>query len=244
MAVRGAGRGAVLLGRAGSAGRWLPAVVLGATVAARAGAQQTANVPQRAPSATKTATKSAVVTSAVTLAIAAAFDGKLQRYAVAHQSATADRIAAAVDPLGRARYIVPGLAGAYLLTRLVRGRSASNAVLRVAAGYAAADAVEAILKPLVGRGRPAAGTPWQFHSLAGADSWHSFPSAHTVHAAALAAGITAETHQRWIELLGLSAAAVVGAQRVYAGAHWPSDVVAGEIIGIAVSQATVHRLQR
>ncbi len=116
-------------------------------------------------------------------------------------------------------------------------------MLRVAAGYAAADAVEAVLKPLVGRGRPASGTPWQFHPLAGSDSWHSFPSAHTVHAAALAAGLAAETRQRWIKVLGLSAAAVVGVQRVYAGAHWPSDVVAAEIIGITASLVTVRRLR-
>jgi membrane-associated phospholipid phosphatase len=188
--------------------------------------------------------RAAAVASALLLCATAAFDAKLERYAVAHHAAALDRLASAADPLGRARYIVPALAGSYVLTRLARRRPLANAVLRVAAGYAAADAIGSVLKPAAGRRRPGAGGPWQFHPFAASGEWHSFPSAHTVHVTALAAGVARETRRPWVTAAGLGAAALVGAQRVYRGAHWPSDVAAGGIIGIAASRATTRLLRR
>lgn len=187
----------------------------------------------------------AVVASALVLVGAAVFDGQLHRFAVAHQTRDLDRAANVVDPLGRARYILPALAGSYAVTKLTRHDRVAAAVLRIAAGYLAADAVGGALKPGVGRRRPGAGGAWTFKPFGPADGrWRAFPSAHMVHATALAAGIASEVRRPWVTAVGVGAAAIVGAQRVYTGAHWPSDVVAGGIIGVAVGGGVVRWLER
>ncbi len=185
----------------------------------------------------------AVVTSALVLVGAAAFDGQLNRFAVSHQTRALDRAATIVDPFGRARYILPALAGSYALTKLTRHDRVAAAVLRVAAGYLAADAVGGALKPSVGRRRPGAGDAWTFRPFGDADGrWRAFPSAHMVHATAVAAGIATEIRRPWVTAVCATAAAIVGAQRVYTGAHWPSDVVAGGIIGVVAGGGVVRWL--
>jgi membrane-associated phospholipid phosphatase len=186
----------------------------------------------------------AVVAPALLLVGAAVFDGQLHRFAVSHQTRALDRAANLVDPLGRARYILPALAGSYALTKLTRHDRVAAAVLRIAAGYLAADAVGGALKPGIGRRRPGAGGAWTFKPFGPADGrWRAFPSAHMVHATALAAGVAAEVRRPWVTAVGVGAAAIVGAQRVYTGAHWPSDVVAGGIIGVVAGGATVRWLR-
>jgi len=57
------------------------------------------------------------------------------------------------------------------------GEPLSDASLRVAAGYAASDAIESVLKPVVGRHRPSdGGGPWRFRPFQNDADWHSFPS--------------------------------------------------------------------
>jgi undecaprenyl-diphosphatase len=66
----------------------------------------------------------------------------------------------------------------------------------------------------------------------------SFPSTHAAHATALAfaaASVARRRGHRW----GLSAAAIwagaIGLARLRAIAHWPSDVVAGWLLGLAAT---------
>jgi undecaprenyl-diphosphatase len=125
------------------------------------------------------------------------------------------------------------------------GPRPAAAVLRVAAGYFAADAAGSALKRVVGRARPAVGDgPWRFRPMSGEERWHGFPSGHVVHVAALAAGLAVEADRPWVTAVGTTAAALVGAQRVYRGAHWPSDVVAGALVGAGAGAATVRWLRR
>ncbi len=67
----------------------------------------------------------------------------------------------------------------------------------------------------------------------GADS--SFPSEHATAAFALGAGIA--MYRRRYGLLLLSLAALISFARVYAGLHYPFDVLAGAAIGIIVALA-------
>jgi undecaprenyl-diphosphatase len=60
---------------------------------------------------------------------------------------------------------------------------------------------------------------------------NSFPSNHAMIAAAIAASLLASGYRKTGSLM-LIGAACIGAARVYAGVHFPSDVLMGWLIGV------------
>jgi undecaprenyl-diphosphatase len=64
----------------------------------------------------------------------------------------------------------------------------------------------------------------------------SFPSDHSVMAGAVAAGVLLA--RRVLGLVTSALAVLMAATRVYVGAHWPLDVVAGLLVGAAVVVVT------
>jgi len=65
-------------------------------------------------------------------------------------------------------------------------------------------------------------------------SW-SFPSGHTASSFAAAATLAAGHPRRAPALFGL--AGLVGLSRVYAGAHYPGDVLSGALLGVTIAGA-------
>jgi undecaprenyl-diphosphatase len=66
----------------------------------------------------------------------------------------------------------------------------------------------------------------------------SFPSGHAASSFAFATGVALEKPMIGIPLYGLAAA--VAYSRVYVGVHYPSDVIAGAIVGTGMAVATRH----
>ncbi|WP_432250384.1 phosphatase PAP2 family protein [Streptomyces sanyensis] len=122
---------------------------------------------------------------------------------------------------------------------------------RVAALWAAGAgvlgaAVQQVLKALVDRRRPAFPDP--------VDTAHfsAFPSGHAM-TAALGCGLLVWLVRRWslsrVLLAAVAAAAAVsiagvGLTRVYLGVHWPSDVLAGWLLGLAAAALAVYGAER
>lgn len=102
-------------------------------------------------------------------------------------------------------------------------------------------------KILIGRVRPAFGSPDEFHGLftSGTSelSWSqiaSMPSSHTMAAAILATWI-AMVYPR-LRSIGFVLVAIVGISRIRFGNHWPSDVLVGAALGFLVGGVVIGRL--
>jgi undecaprenyl-diphosphatase len=99
------------------------------------------------------------------------------------------------------------------------------------------DLVVELLKLLMMRERP-------FEVLSGAHtlSWGwltsatspAMPSGHAARAFAAATLIALGTRLRW-GALALTMAALIGLSRIFLGLHWPSDVLAGALLGITLA---------
>jgi len=191
--------------------------------------------------------RSAGEESAVALAIllSAAGDAHVRDWMLEHHTPVLDRIADVVDPLGQAGHLVPALVVSVVAPRLVGNRALSNSALRVALGYAAADGVESILKPVIGRHRPDdRGGAWRFSPFRNDAEWHSTPSAHTVHVFSIATGLALESRSPWVAVPAYGVATLVGLNRVYRTQHWLSDVTASTALAIVTASATDRALRR
>jgi membrane-associated phospholipid phosphatase len=118
-----------------------------------------------------------------------------------------------------------------------RGRRAARSGL--CASFTTAAIVNALLKPFGRRARPdraRARIPVARHVPMPSST--SFPSGHTAAAVAFAAGAGHEMPAARVPLWALAGA--VGYSRIHTGVHYPGDVLAGAVLGVAVAEATSH----
>ena len=119
-----------------------------------------------------------------------------------------------------------------------RSKWTRRAALRGLAGMAiGSTAANIIAKQLVGRARPELVVTAEGRSPKRPFTT-SFPSGHAASAAAFATGVALEVPALAIPVSGL--AAVVGASRVIARVHYPSDVMAGFALGTAAGLLTLR----
>jgi membrane-associated phospholipid phosphatase len=120
-----------------------------------------------------------------------------------------------------------------------RGRKAAGMGLASVAVTSAA--LNAGVKPIVQRRRPdrvAEDVPLARHVRMPSST--SFPSGHSAAAFAFATGVAHVLPAAGFPLRGL--AALVAYSRVHTGVHYPSDVLAGAMLGGGLSQAATHAL--
>ncbi|MEU7767415.1 phosphatase PAP2 family protein [Nocardia sp. NPDC049190] len=112
-----------------------------------------------------------------------------------------------------------------------RGAVRGLLALSVASGVA-----NGIAKPLFPRRRPPDESVPFVRRLVAPPVSSSFPSGHSASAAAFAVGLALESPAAGA--LVAPVAVSVGYSRVHIGVHWPSDVIAGAVLGGAVALVT------
>lgn len=138
-------------------------------------------------------------------------------------------------------YALPaGLLAVYLwMKRGLRGRLCLLALLL---GVTVTDPLSSrLIKPAVHRVRPCAAVPGVL-TPHGDRGTFSFPSSHAVNIA-MAASIVGLSFPAWA-LPALVLALLVGLSRVYLGLHYPSDVLAGYLLGAAMGWVCWRAVQR
>jgi undecaprenyl-diphosphatase len=131
------------------------------------------------------------------------------------------------------QFLAEGLRGPFwLLVALVgqprRSHPRSRPLGSAAAAYGCTLAAEILLKKRIHRRRPNYGSEDDARSSDAGDKY-SFPSGHAM--GAFAGAVTLSTFHPSRRPGYLLAASVVSASRVYLGIHYPSDVLAGALIG-------------
>jgi undecaprenyl-diphosphatase len=131
-------------------------------------------------------------------------------------------------------WIVLGVAAAVWLRRPL-------ALVAVILAIEVASSVDGALKSAIGRARPFVGDP-RVHPSIGLPHDPSMPSGHAMNAFAGAVLLAAVVPRARWPLLGL--AALIALSRVYLGVHFPSDVIAGAILGAGLGAAAAWLLRR
>ena len=185
------------------------------------------------------------IAGSLTVAATLPLDARIREFMATHQSVTIDRVARPIGERGSPRDILPVLVAGAVIPRLLGDPATSNNAIDIGLGYAVATGTGFILRRAIGRHRPdTSGRSLRFSPLHPGHEWHSFPSGHMLGAVALATGISIKSDRPWVTSVTYGLASMVGLQRLYVGKHWASDVVAGTLLGIAVSATTVRWRER
>ena len=135
-----------------------------------------------------------------------------------------DQAMPVVTEIGSGRIAIPiAILGAVI----TRGETRTTSLV-LGISLATSGLTTATLKGRIGRSRPE-----------GPDDRRSMPSGHTTTAFALAAVLSNRYPQRRAILYGLATA--VALSRVYLGRHYPSDVVAGALVGTGVTRLVLSQ---
>ena len=175
-----------------------------------------------------------------------AFDEAILRWAASHHSPTLDSVMLEITTLGNGTEVLMIVCVAALFLILTRHRYSALLLIVATSGGLLLDTW---LKQWFGRPRPHVFV-WGTHAFGS-----SFPSGHAMSAtigystvAYLAARLHSSRWARWLTmLLAMLLIFLICFSRVYLGVHYPSDVLAGVIIGLAWAafcMATLEGIQR
>ena len=72
---------------------------------------------------------------------------------------------------------------------------------------------------------------------------YSFPSSHSTNAVTVFASLAVNLRKRWVTVIAIVIPLLTGISRIVVGAHYPTDVLAGWLLG-AISVLIVQQLQK
>ncbi len=127
---------------------------------------------------------------------------------------------------------------AFVMTCSRSWRSTGMAVIvSIALAYVVTDL---LLKPLIDRPRPF--EILDLSLIVDPPTTASFPSGHA--ASSFAAAVCILLRDRRAGIAAVTFACLVGLSRIYLGVHWPTDVIAGAVVGILCAFAATYLVKR
>lgn len=174
----------------------------------------------------------------------AAFDAGGLWLAHSFASSSLDTIMPLVTNLGEAVYVA---IAAVALGAVFAGRRQWGRAVIVVAGVGGAEVLNIVLKQLADRSRP------ELWAHLVAESSQSFPSGHATASAALALCMVAVAwHTKWRYAAIIAGAVyvfVIAFTRLYAGVHYPSDILAAWLstaawVGLVVAGVLAWRMTK
>ena len=101
-----------------------------------------------------------------------------------------------------------------------------------------------LLKPFIMRPRPYVSIEELAALVDMSSDPNSFPSGHTTAVFAMAMGWQLASEKKWLKIFGWILAVLMAFSRLYVGVHYPTDVLAGALIGMAGSFAAWQIVKR
>jgi undecaprenyl-diphosphatase len=153
-------------------------------------------------------------------------DQSIISWVVAHRIGALDGIMWTLSAVGRGGAVFIAIALAFAISRRISPR---GVVRLLAAVLLATTLADYVVKPLVHRQRPFQQQP-TLRVIGGPPEDPSFPSGHAANgfaAALVLSGLIPEGRVVWWTL-----ALAIAVSRVYLGVHYPTDVLAGALIGL------------
>lgn len=103
---------------------------------------------------------------------------------------------------------------------------------------------EVFLKNLICRPRPFYQEGAVYESIIKLPSGYSFPSGHSASSFAAAASISLVIRKKHITIMLIIAASLMAFSRIYLYVHYPTDILAGALLGIILAFGTVIITQK
>ncbi|MCD4735260.1 MAG: phosphatase PAP2 family protein [Bacteroidales bacterium] len=145
------------------------------------------------------------------------------------------------EPFGSGLYAIPILGMIYASGAINKNFHTKNIALTGAKAVIIGTGVSLVAKHIFRRHRPGNNDPpdpYRWEGPLGGD-WENdaFPSGHTTLAFTLASSLSYSfREQKWVGIISYSLAAFTGLSRIYDGDHWPTDVIAGAVLGTYIGR--------